>query len=315
MALMPGTSGSDVVPPVSTRPPVGGMGGSSNNTLAPRRPNRPALPTGAGQLYGGYTEQQLLANPALVSHLGSPAAAKWAAAHPGGTGGTGAPTPAPAPAAPTPAPNPFTPGPGTGAPPTSAPVGPPMPTAPYPGAASGGPNDLSDPMNLFLSTIPAMRLNSQQQIGDAMANAGFTGNRWGSSAMRTAGQIGAEEGMSENALLQKTLSDYANQQANRALQADQQGAQLGGLYDQLAQSRLQLPFQIGQYEQGRQDDLSKLLFQQWDQNKLGWLGPFLQAASSQGAGSPGTPGQIYTTTTPGSPGAADWATLLANLFK
>lgn len=169
-------------------------------------------------------------------------------------------------------------------------------------------------MMMFLSAVPGMRMNTQRAIGDAMATAGGTGNRWGTSAQRTAGEIGAESAMQENAMLQGMLANYANQQENRALQATGQGMGLGGMLDQMAQSRVQLPFQVGQYEQQRQDNLANTQFQDWSANRLGWLGPMLQAAMSQGAGSPAQPGQIYQTSTAGSPGASDYLTLLAQLF-
>lgn len=291
----------DYIPPTASTLPA-------TTTYPARRP--PVRRATGGPLYGGYSEQQLTADPSLVARLGRAGAARWAGAHPA--------TPALPPTT-APAPGPtggVTTQPVTEQPPTSngAP-GPPVggPFVPFP-QPSGGPSDLTDPMMMFMSAIPAMRLNSTKNIGDAMAQAGFTGNRWGSSAMRTAGQIGAEEGLQENALLQSLLNQYANNQENRALQATQQGAQVGGLLDQLAGNRITLPASIGQYEQGRQDDIARMLFGDWQQNRLGWLGPFLQAAAGQGAGSPGSPGQIYTTTTPGKPGASDWLTLLGSLF-
>jgi hypothetical protein len=86
---------------------------------------------------------------------------------------------------------------------------------------------------------------------------------------------------------------------------------LGGLMNQIDQSKIQLPFQIGQYEQGRQDGFSNQAYEDFERNKLGWL-PFLgQMAGGQSGGSPG---QIYQTTTPGKPGAIDYASLLAGFF-
>jgi hypothetical protein len=177
-------------------------------------------------------------------------------------------------------------------------------------------NEFTDPMMMFLSAVPAMRLNTQKQISDAVSQAGMSGNRWGTSAQRAVGQIGAEAGMQENALLSSLLSDYANNQENRALQATGQGMQLGGLLDQLAKDRVQMPFGVGAYEQGRQDDFAKRAYEDFEQNKLGWLDRFLPAAASQGAGSPAQPGQIISV--PGEaakPGGADWLTLLAGLFS
>jgi hypothetical protein len=195
------------------------------------------------------------------------------------------------------------------------PVQPGGPPAGWDDGHGGAQNEFTDPMQMFMSAIPAMRLNTEKQIADAMAQAGGTGNRWGTSAQRTAGQIGAESGMQENALLQSMLSNFANQQENRALQATGQGTALGALQDQMARDRIGTESGVGMWEQGRADNFSNTAFQDWSQNRLGWLGPFLQAAMSQGAGSPAQPGQIYSTTTPSQPGGADWLTLLAGLFK
>lgn len=184
------------------------------------------------------------------------------------------------------------------------------PGAGLPGATPS-PNAFNDPFAMFLSAVPAMRVNTQRQLAQGMADAGFTGNRWGTSAMDRAGQIGAESAMRENALLQKTLSDYANQTENRALQATGMGVGLGGMLDELARNRVTMPFSVGQWEQGRADQFAKFPYEDFERSKLGWLPMMLQAAMSQGAGSPG---QIYQTTEPGKPGAIDWASLLGGLF-
>lgn len=177
------------------------------------------------------------------------------------------------------------------------------------GAAGAG--DFNDPMNSFLAAVPMMNLNMNKQIGDAMATAGFSGNRYGTSAMNTAGQIGAENALAQNALLQKTLFDYSQGQEDRALQATGLGLQTGNALDAMQQSRLQLPFSMGSWEQGRQDNFANQAYQDFERNKLGWL-PFLsQNATSQGSSSPGS---VYTTQSPGSPGAADWLSLISRFF-
>lgn len=184
------------------------------------------------------------------------------------------------------------------------------PGAGLPGATPA-PNSFNNPFAMFLAAVPGMRVNAQRQIGDAMAGAGFTGNRWGTSAMNQAGQIGAENAMMENALLQKTLSDYANRTEDRALQATGMGMGLGGMLDKMAQDRVQIPFGVGAWEQGRQDELAQFPYMDFEKNKLGWLPLLAQMAASQKAGSPG---QIYTTQEPGKPGAVDWLSLLGGLF-
>ena len=310
------------------RPRPGG-GGRAVNPVTPSgvggRRGSSSLPGGANRndLYGGYTSAQLLADPSLVSRLGGHAAVRWAA-RPGTTPGGGPIVP---PGAAGPMPQGPTAGPPVGSiwppagPPLPPPSGPPfMPGAPgMPPVVGGGfggqDNDFLDPIMQFLSAVPVMRHNTSRAIADAMAQAGGTGNRWGTSAQRTAGQIGAESAMSENALLTNLLADFANRSEDRALQATGQATNFGALMDQLARNRIEVPFGVGQYEQGRQDDIARLLFGDWSANRLGWLGPMLQFAGSQGAGSPGSPGQIIQV--PGEaakPGAIDWARVLAEFF-
>lgn len=198
--------------------------------------------------------------------------------------------------------------------------GPPMPGGGVPGMPPGAglpgsmpsPGAFNDPFAMFMAAVPGMRLNAQKQIGDAVASAGFGGNRWGTSTANDVARIGSENAMMENALLQKTLYDYANQTENRALQATGMGMGLGGMLDQQAQDRVRLPFEVGTWEQGRQDQLAQFPYMDFEKNKLGWLPMLLQAAMSQGAGSPGA---IYTTQDePAKPGAIDWLTLLGGLF-
>lgn len=308
------------MPAPTARPPMPGV---RDNMMRPRLPQRPPLTGPRNDLYGGYTSAQLLANPALVSRLGRPAAARWQArtpsAPPGSTGpmpqgplDTEVITPSPTPSSPPSGP-PFMPG--ADGRPIGAPPLPSPPTGPPGGMPASGVNEFLDPMMMFLSAVPAMRMNTTRSISDAMAQAGGTGNRWGTSAQRTAGQIGAEAGMQENAMLQSLLADYANRSEDRALQATGQATGLGALLDQMAQSRVNVPFGVGQYEQGRQDDIQRLLFNDFQANRLGWLGPMLQAAMSQGAGSPGSPGQIINVPNNDSErGAVDWLTLLAGFL-
>lgn len=174
----------------------------------------------------------------------------------------------------------------------------------------GAGTSFDDPISQVLAAIPAMNLNAQQQISGAMGNAGFTGNRWSSSAMNQAGQIGSQNAMQQNAMLTSALGDYANKAQDRSLQAAQGSTALGGLLDQMAQNRITTPFAVGQYEQGRQDNFSNQAFQDWQQNKLGWFPYLLQAATSQGAGSPG---QVVPITSAGTPGAIDYAQGLGGL--
>lgn len=156
-----------------------------------------------------------------------------------------------------------------------------------------------------------MDLNAKRATAQAMSDAGFTGNRWSSSAENAAGQIGAENALAQNKMLLDALYGTANQAEDRALQATGMATNLGGLMNQIDQSRITLPFGLGQYEQGRQDDFSRMGYEDFERNKLGWLPLLAGLAGGQHAGSPG---QIYQTTTPGKPGALDYASILAGLF-
>jgi hypothetical protein len=184
---------------------------------------------------------------------------------------------------------------------------------PIMGGPSGNPmpGSFNDPFNSILAALPMMDQNAMRKTSQGMADAGFTGNRWSSSAMETAGRIGADNAMQQNQMVLEALYGTANQAEDRALQATGMATNLGGLMNQIDQSKIQLPFQIGQYEQGRQDGFSNQAYEDFERNKLGWL-PFLgQMAGGQSGGSPG---QIYQTTTPGKPGAIDYASLLAGFF-
>lgn len=255
------------------------------------------------------------------------------------------PTGAPGGAAPPPG-TPPPPPPGPGGPPPQVPPqapGPPVFGVDYGGGygpggqydtsgGGGGPADPSasgyggpgqtgaydDPFSQLLAAVPAMNLNATQQIAGAMGQAGFTGNRWSSSAENQAGQIGSQNAMAQNQMLTQAMSDYANKAQDRSLSAAQGSTALGGLLDQMAQNRITTPAALAQYEQGRQDNFSNEALQQFNSDKLGWFPYLLQAATSQGAGSPG---QIVPTTTPGTPGALDYAqgigglaSLLGGLF-
>ncbi len=290
-------------PPAGMRYNAAGQVVPIRNPVGPAQAPAPSPAPAAGPTGGGIPLWLQRANPGATpqqlqaqyqNFLGRNPAA------PGNAGGVHSPATT----------GPFVPAPA----PTGGPVGsPPGGQQPGPGQPPGGfnPGDFNDPFNMFLAAVPGMNLNMNKQIADAMGTAGFSGNRYGTSAMNTAGQIGAQNALAQNELLQKTLYDYANNEQNRALQADQLGIQSAGLQNQIDQSKLTLPFSMAQYEQGRQDNFSNMAYQDWNQNKLGWFPYMLQAATSQGAG---TPGQIYQTQTAAQPGAADLLGLLGNLF-
>lgn len=222
-----------------------------------------------------------------------------------------------------PPPSPFVPAPPPGTPVGSTPspgggYGP-LGGAPpgYPSAGSpiyqGPPgSDYRDPLLPLMSLFPLMNVNRDKQIAEGLAQAGGGGNRFGTYAANTAAQIGAETGMQQNAMIQKALLDFANGQQDRSLAAGGMGMQLGSLMDQMAQDRVRLPAELGQYEQGRQDRFSNLAYEDFERNKLGWL-PLL-LGSAQGQHGP-TPGPIYQTQTPGDPGLAPLLELFKGLFS
>lgn len=277
----PGPGGGGNLPPTAAPPPAPGTAGPAV-PLWLSRANPGASPVQLATMYQSYLHN----NPAAQGNHGGPA-----------PGAPGAPPPAAVP----------------GGPAVAGGWGMPPQAGGGQGQAGGpaGAGDFNDPMNSFLAAVPMMNANMNRQIGDAMATAGFSGNRYGTSAMNTAGQIGAENSLAQNALLQKTLFDYSQGQENRALQATGMGLQTGQALDQMQQSRLQLPYGMFSGEQGRQDNFANMSYQDFERNKTGWMPMLLQAAMSQGNSSPG---QIYQTSTPGSPGASDWLSLLGQFF-
>jgi hypothetical protein len=149
--------------------------------------------------------------------------------------------------------------------------------------------DFNDPYNAYLSTIPVMELTRDYQIGDAMAKAGFTGNRYSTDAQAMAG-------------LMDLLYSQSNQDLDRALQAAQSGGQLGIGIDALQRGRLGELSQFGTYEQDRIDDIARMLFADYRLEEYGFL-PELIAASSSNVGIP------YTDVVDqGKPGAQQWIT-------
>lgn len=247
--------------------------------------------------------------------------AYWKARRPGApplspAPGTPAPGPTPPPAAPMPPLNPSVP-PGQPATPEQMfpALGMPMPDYQMPWGPMnfpmmmgdpfgmmGGismPGDFNDPYNAYLAAIPVMETMRDQQISDSMAKAGFSGNRYSSSAINAAGRIGAETSQQLNQMLNQTMYDQANQDLNRAMQAAGMGMNLGGMMDEMQRARLNQMFGYGSWEQGRQDNYGMLGYQDFENNKLGFLPYLIQALGGVGAPTPGTP--VQTVTNPGTP--------------
>jgi len=316
-------------PPVTTPPPVApppaappvlpgqparqNRGGNGMTNRLPNSATDPLPPMFAKMVANGMPEAEARRrwNRSLTNRGKVPGAAGTPVPSPSTPTTTSPPIGGPA----VPSPSPFVGevAPGT---PVGSPGMPPMPGVPpitggSPVGGGTGALDFRDPMQQFLAAVPIMNANATRQIGDAMAGAGFTGNRWGTSAQNVAGQIGAENAMKQNALMANLLGDFANKQEDRSLQATGMSMGLGQMLDQMAQDRVRLPLEVGQYEQGRQDKFAGDRYKMYENEKLGWLPFMADLAKSQGAGSPG---QVYSTTEPGKPGAADWLSILAQFL-
>lgn len=161
------------------------------------------------------------------------------------------------------------------------------------------PGDFNDPYNAYLAAIPVMETIRDQEISQAMGQAGFTGNRYSTSAMNTAGRIGQDTSNQLNHMLNQTMYDQSQQDLNRALQASGMGMQLGAMQDELQRNRLNQLFGFGQYEQGRQDNFANMAYQDFLNSRMGYLPLLAQVLGGVGAPNPGTP--VQTVTNPGSP--------------
>lgn len=165
----------------------------------------------------------------------------------------------------------------------------------------GAYGDFNDVYNMYLSTIPVMQQQMQRDIGGAMAEAGGTGARYSSAALERAGQIGAEASLKQNQMLNELLYRQANTDLDRQMQAAGQMMGLGQMVEQGSQDRLGALMGFGSWEQGRMDEMAQRYYEDFERNKYGMLPFLLEAAQSQGSGSPGSPGSIaQIMTNPGS---------------
>ena len=231
------------------------------------------------------------------------------------------------------------------------PPGPPMTPAPPMSVAPGGPQQppampdffgagLNAARDAYLSQVPVMQADMKSSIGDAMATAGFGGNRFSTSAMKSAADVGANAGLRQNALMGQLLGDATERGLDRALQSTGMSMDDNYRYNQMgwqgnenAQDRqlraigmqpdfwrtqqdlrrqpmLDL-FNMGQWEQGRQDMFSLLPFQDWQNNRYGLLPDIMGMVGGVGGPSLQQPTQ---TSTPGGTGAIDWLNLI-NAFR
>lgn len=219
--------------------------------------------------------------------------------------------------------------PSSGAPPASPGGGPSdpnqyfMPGAPMTTAPGGGTPRLplpggSDPfsrptsaMDVYRSAVPVMQDALKTNVGSAMADAGFSGNRFGSYAMDRAAQEGAKTSLQQNQLLTGLLHDQTNRDQDRSLQAAGMGMQHGISENQMQLDRMKFLADQGRWEQGRQDQYGLLGYQDFENNKLGFLDRLMQMAQSPGTATAPTWG---TQQTGGSPGFADYAKIFADIY-
>lgn len=196
-----------------------------------------------------------------------------------------------------------------GGPPTPISTGPPMP----PGGPQ--PNDpFSKPtsaMDVYRSAVPVMQDALKTNVGSAMADAGFGGNRFSSSAMDRAAQEGSRAGLQQNQLMTDLLHKQTNQDLDRSLQASGMGMQHGIAQNQMQLDNMRHLFDVGRYEQDRQDGFSRLSYEDFQKNMLGFLPMLSQMAQSPGTATSPVWGNQQSG---GSPGAFDYAQLLAQIY-
>lgn len=202
----------------------------------------------------------------------------------------------------------------------SQPPGQPPPTPPnlgndmIPGQPPGATDPFSQPtsaMDVYRSAVPVMKQDLTDRLSDAMASAGFSGNRFGSYAMNTAAQEGAKTGLQQNQLMTNLLHRQTNTDLDRTLQAANMGSQHGQAANQMQLDRMRFLADQGRFEQGRQDLFERQRYEDFERNKLGFLPMLMQMAQSPGSPTAGVWGNQQSG---GSPGVLDWAQLAAQIY-
>lgn len=179
----------------------------------------------------------------------------------------------------------------------------PQPNDPFAGPTSA--------MDVYRSSVPVMQDAMKTAVGGAMADAGFSGNRFGSYAMDRAAQEGSRAGLQQNQLLSDLLYRQTNADQDRALQAAGLASQHGQAEDRMQLDRMRQLAELGMWEQGRQDQFSRLPYEDFQRNMLGFLPMLAQMAQAPGTATQGVWGQNQTG---GSPGFIDYAAALAPLL-
>lgn len=111
------------------------------------------------------------------------------------------------------------------------------------------PGNFNDPFNQFLASLPIQERETKRAIGESMAGAGFSGNRYGGDAMRAAGEIGAASGERQNAAFNAMMSDFANQQLDRQMRAAEGYINAAPQVEDAMMGRFGINMQLAQQEQ------------------------------------------------------------------
>lgn len=172
------------------------------------------------------------------------------------------------------------------------------------GAGPGGgapPGDAFGPTSVydvFRQSVPVMNRAIDQGVDQAVARSGLGGTRYSSATANDAARVGGDAALALSRDLSGRLYDATQSGLDRSLQSAMAAPGIAGAMDEQTMNRLRLPFQFGQYEQGRQDQFSGQAFNDWSQNRLGFLPMLLNAAMNPGsggsAGQPPTYGQFQS---------------------
>lgn len=181
----------------------------------------------------------------------------------------------------------------------------------FPAFGDGGANP--NPLDVFASLTPFLEDLRDRQVWDSLAEAGYTGNRYSTSAQRTAAEIGGRTGLEMQAALSELLYNTFLANQGFSLQALGLAPQLALAQNSIDLSRLGALQGFGQFEQGRADDIAQILFNTFNQNQYGLLPLLLQGAFG-GSQTPSLLGIPGVSDPSGFDQAIDLATLLAQLF-
>lgn len=182
----------------------------------------------------------------------------------------------------------------------------------YDFSQDGQAGNFDDPFNSFLAAVPVMQRETNRQIGGALSQAGFTGNRYSGVAADTVADIGAASAERQNAMLTDVLERQANNMMDRQMQAAQAYINASPQVEQAMQDRLGFNMNLAQMAESERDQARREAQQraQWaygqqranfEANKYGML-PFLTKFLSNDLGM--TPQPILQGM-PGKPGARD----------